>query len=310
MGGEIQRSLFSRKVIRKRVKYTSLDTNNDEVAKMKCETKNLNNARPTYRDMESKLREKENSLCDIHSMMRDEEQSLQEKSNHLRGMEIKSHDTQNNLRDTASRSRDANEEFPDSGQDTSNLQTFLESQYYTDADSESKWNESVNEARSISSDSCATLNRESDTYSVTSDTAQNTSIALAKRTDNTNGKLDRDDNTENGVCNTENGVDNTENGVWNTENGLDNTANKTEKLANGVNNTERKACITEKGENGTKNRPRNTENGADITENGVINTEDRDNTNSEVENVKADQENRENCNDLEKDDAKPGLKIL
>ena len=186
LGEGLNRKAFSRTTLRKHVKYTSLNTKN-EVTTPKNETKDLKNTvkgvHETYHNAKNRLTETSKDCSD------NENRELRDPNNNESRKDEKKCDTSmnnmcdtNQLRDsiqsecdTKERERDTNEENHDTEQP----------QRDTNEASPCSSKEAIHDGKSISSDSCATLHRESDTFSLRSETLYNTERELTESSDNT-----------------------------------------------------------------------------------------------------------------------------
>ncbi|CAB4032532.1 neuropeptide FF receptor 2-like, partial [Paramuricea clavata] len=168
----LHRKSFSRTAIRKNTNYTILKTRDE--APNGPNAKDANNTIPgehgtklRYRDTDNRLRDTSQDCRDTNQEFRDTNGEQQD-TKKLCDSDQKSRDTSRAQCHTEEPQRDTNREERD-----------------TSEASQCKSNETLNDARSISSDSSATLNRDSDTFSLTSETVQNTNCELTKQPDNT-----------------------------------------------------------------------------------------------------------------------------
>ena len=187
LGEGLNRKAFSRTAVRKHVKYTSLNTKN-EVTTPKNEARDLNETvqrvHKIYPDADNRLTEtskdwndttnreyrdpnnngsriKDEKKCDINMNNLCDANQIRDSIQSECDTKERERDTNKEKHDTQQPQRDANEESPCSS------------------------NEAIHDVKSISSDSCATLHRESDTFSLTSETLYNTDRKLIEQSDNT-----------------------------------------------------------------------------------------------------------------------------
>jgi hypothetical protein len=171
-GEGLHRKSFSRTAIRKHTNYTILKTRNG--VPNGPNAKDANSTIPgehgtklRYRDTENRLRDTSQDCREANQEFRDTNREQQD-TKKLCDSDQKSRDTSRAQCDTEEPQRDTNEKERD-----------------TSEASQCRSNGTLNDARSISSDSSATLNRDSDTFSLTSETVQNTNCELTKQPDNT-----------------------------------------------------------------------------------------------------------------------------
>ena len=216
LGEGLRRNSSTRTAVRKHIKYTSLDAKNGTL-NANSETKDLNNTiqggqntKLRYRDAENRLRDtikvyrdtnqefrKTNNISDTYQEQQDMDNmcdrnqnfSFRDTSQTQCDKKQSQGDTNKEQSDTNQPQHDTNQPQRDTNQpqrDTSQPQRDTsQPQRDTNQASPCDLNETLNDAKSISSDSSATLHGESDTFSLISEIAHNTDCELTERSDNT-----------------------------------------------------------------------------------------------------------------------------
>lgn len=248
-GDGLKRFTFSRTAMKKHVKYRSLDTKNGtQNAKDHDKKKYLDNTMESeqstkliYRDANRHFHDTNANLVDTNQDFRETKQEQSDTDINLSDTNQEFRDTNEEMRDTKHAQCDTNDEQRDTDEEVRD----------TKQGAMCKSEETLDHGKSISSDSCATLHRESDTFSMTSETIQNTNCENEKQNENTNSQWNNmiERNVPHGLKensqfaeddlheSTENGAASTENELQNTKTEHANYPTLDEWENNGINNT-------------------------------------------------------------------------
>ena len=192
--GGVKRFSFSRTAVRKHVQYTSLDTNTGTQKAKSHNTKNhLDNTNEREQSTKLIYRDANRHYHDTNAKSVDTNQDFRETKQEKR-------DTGSNLRDTNQEFCDTNHEIRYTNQEMRETEHAQSDTYDEQRDTDEKIrdmdesarrksDESLDDGKSISSDSCATLHRESDALSITGETIPNTNYEHGKQNENTDSQL-------------------------------------------------------------------------------------------------------------------------